>query len=153
MKAPLLFILTFVSISVFAQHNFLGKSQEFITNYYNIDPEYTIKIDTINKYNSLITCKTFNQYPYYTYEMDMRNNICISYGFVSKNEQVLNSYIDILTHLGQVVAKDSLANNYTYKIEQEYKTVFYSIKKPFLNSEHYSRRKIFFIIVSEELKE
>ena len=154
MKYLFIFFSIIICVSsIKAQHNYLGKSQEFITLQYKFDPEYTVKIDTINKNSTLITCKTFKQYPYYTYEIDIKNDICISYAFVSKNNKVLEAYIDVLDHIGEIVEQDNLFNNFTYKIESEFKTIYYSIKKPFVNSEYYSRRNIYYIIISEELKE
>jgi len=153
MKIIFISILIIYNISVFAQHNFLGKSQEFITEHYNLDPEYNVKIDTINKTNSLITCNTFEQYPYYTYEIDLQYDICISYAFVSQDERILQTYIDILDHLGEIVEHDKDYNNFTYKVEQPYKNIYYSIKKPFINGKYYTRQKIFFVIITEELKE
>ncbi len=153
MKLLFVCILIIYNLSVFAQHNFLGKSQEFIAEHYKLDPEYIVKIDTINKTKSLITCNTFEQYPYYTYEIDLQYNMCISYAFVSKNEKVLQAYIDILDHLGKIIEHDKDYNNFTYKIEKPYKTVYYAIKKPFINGKYYSRKKIFFIIITEEVRE
>lgn len=153
MKKIILGLFIVFSFSAYSQHNFLGKSQEFIVNYYKIEPEYRVKIDTIDHTKSLITCQTFEQYPYYTYEMDLKNDICISYGFISKKEEVLQAYIDMLDHVGELIEGNIHSNVFIYKIEQSYKTIYYRIKKPFANSEYYSRQKIFFIIVTEELKE
>ncbi len=153
MKLIFTYLLFFLSFTVFAQHNFLGKSQDFINEHYKNDPEYSIKIDTISKNKSLITCNSFEQYPYYTYEIDLKNSICISYAFVSKSEAILQSYIDVLDHLGEMVEHDKNYDNFTYKVESIYKTMYYKIQKPFINSPYYSRKQIYFVIITEELKE
>lgn len=145
-------VFLFVFFNTKAQHNFLGESQEFIVrNFYN-DPEYSVEIDTVNDYTRLITCKTFEQYPYYTYEINLVQNACVSFAVVAKDRQIYNTYIDVLDHLGEIVEKDSSKLNITYKIEGKDKTTYYSIKQPFTNSSYYSRRNIFYIMVTEELK-
>jgi len=145
-------MLIFYAKLTFSQHNFLGESQEFIMKQYNKDPEYSIEIDTINKYTTLITCKTFEQYPYYTYEVDLLRNVCMSYAFVSKDREIYDTYVDILEHIGEVVERDSSYQNVTYKVAGNGKNAYYSIKQPFINSTYYSRRSIFYILITEELK-
>ncbi len=134
---------------VVGQHNFLGKTQEYIVKYFDHDPEYTVVIDTIGK-NILLTCKTSQPYPYYTYELDMKSNRCISFGIVSKNRELLDGYIDMLDYLGKIVQRDSAFTNVTYQIDLPNVRCYFLLKQPFVNSEYISRRNIFYILVTEE---
>ena len=100
MMKQFLFIMCFISHAAFSQHNFLGKSLSFISEYYEQKTEYNFKLDTISENSIMITCKSNRQYPFYTYEIDQTKDRCISYGFVSKNREILDTYIDILDYLG-----------------------------------------------------
>jgi hypothetical protein len=151
LKTVLIITFLFWFIPAKSQHNFLGESQDFIIKHFNKDPEYSVEIDTINKYTTLVTCKTFEQYPYYTYEIDLYKNVCISYAYVSKDREIFDTYVDILDHLGEIIEKDSSMQNFTYKINGKDKTSYYAIKQPFVNSTYYSRRSIFYIMITEEL--
>jgi len=145
----IIFFVLFFPISVAGQHNMLGKSQKEILSLYNTDPEYIVKVDTLNSQTILITCKTSALYPYYTYEVNRLNNRCVSFGFVSKDKQILDSYIDILEHVGERIESDSTFTNFTYKVSTASKIVYYSVKQPFINSEYISRRNIFYVLVTE----
>jgi len=136
----------------FSQHNMLGKTKIYIESFYKLSNNYIIKTDTINKEALLITCKTKEHYPYYTYEIDLKNKICVSYGIVSKNKKILNTYLELLGYLGELVEVDSTYNNFTYKIETKDKLSVFSIKKPYLNSQFLSRRSLFYILITEQKK-
>lgn len=153
LKKILLYIVFVFPLYLYAQHNMLGKSYHSIINTYNKDPEYILKVDTISDETILITTKTSNLYPYYTYEIDRNTKICISYGIVSKDKNTLETYIDVLDHLGELVEVDSSFTNMTYKIDTKNKISYYSIKQPFLNSSYISRRNIFYILITSEIKE
>jgi len=151
LKKLLFLIILFTSFKANAQHNFLGENKEYILKHFKNDPEYSVEIDTINKYTTLITCKTFNQYPYYTYEIDITRDACISFAFISKDRNILDAYFDVLDHIGEIVESDSTKKNVTYKVEVDSKNAYYSIKQPYFNSDYYSRRGIFYIMVTEEI--
>lgn len=136
----------------YTQHNFLGKDQLFITNHYRLDPEFSIFIDTIKSNKILVTCKSSSTYPYYTYEIDMITDICISYGFVSKNRDVLNTYIENLDYLGKIIKTDSLLINFIYLVELPEKKIYYSVKQPFADSNIITRKDLFYILITEEKK-
>jgi len=149
-KTVFFIIILFSGLQVDAQHNFLGENKDFILNHFKNDPEYSIEIDTINKNTTLITCKTFNQYPYYTYEIDLMKDACTSYAFISKDRNILDAYVDVLEHIGEVVECDSTKKNITYKVSANDKNSYFSIKQPFFNSDSYSKRGIFYIMVTEQ---
>ena len=127
-----LFIIFTVNIS--AQHNFLGKDKSFIINYYKIDPEFDVFIDTINSDKILISCKPSGVYPYHTYGIDLIADVCISYGFISKNRKVLDTYIENLDYLGKIIKKDSTFTNFVYAVELVNKIIYYSINQPYADS-------------------
>ncbi|NJO92915.1 MAG: hypothetical protein HC831_31080, partial [Chloroflexia bacterium] len=86
MKKSFLVVITLllgVSTS-YTQHNLLGKSQKYIRSFYNLGNEFALKVDTIGQKAILLTYKTEKQYPFYTYEIDLHKDLCISYGVVSK---------------------------------------------------------------------
>ena len=137
----------------FSQHNMLGKSKIYIESFYKLSNNYTIKTDTINKESLLITCKTKEHYPFYTYEINLKDKICVSYGIVSKNKKTLDTYLELLAYLGELVKVDSAYNNFTYKIETKDKLSVFSIKKPYINSQFLSRRSLFYILITEQRKD
>ncbi len=136
-----------------AQHNFLGTNKEYIMRYFNNDPEYSVTIDTANNSVIMLTCKTFNQYPYYTYEIDMDKNVCISYAFVSKDKNILNAYLDVLFHIGEVIAADSTMKNVIFRVVKNNKKYTYSVKQPYFDSEFFWLQNIFYVMVKEEEEE
>lgn len=152
LKYSFFLLMYFYVNQIKGQHNFLGENQEFIVNHFKEDPEYSVNLDSVNDFTILITCKTFEQYPYYTYEIDIQRDVCISYALVSKDRQILDTYIDILDHLGEIIERDSSFQNFTYKVEGIDKNSYYSIKQPYVNSTYYSRRNIFYVLITEELK-
>jgi len=153
MKNVLIIPFILYSTLLYSQHNMLGKTQTEILGFYNRDPEFSVDVDTISNTSILITCRTSQPYPFYTYELDRINDLCTSYGFVSKSREILDSYIDILDHMGQIVEQDSTASNFTYKIETSIKSIYYSIKQPFKYTQMISRRNLFYVIVTEQKKE
>ncbi|MCQ2253834.1 MAG: hypothetical protein MJZ61_10315 [Bacteroidales bacterium] len=129
----------------------LGSDFNHIYGKFNDDPEYYIKVDTINRGTLVITCKGSENYPYYTYEIDIENNECVSFGTVSKDRQVYDAYVDMLTTVGKLVQSDHNSNNNTYEvISHGGEKIYYSIKQPFLSSDMLSRRSIFYVLVTRD---
>jgi hypothetical protein len=152
MKTTLLLILLFLTTNLFGQHNLIGQTQDYILKKYQYDPEYTVKIDTINDDKIIITCRTFDIYPYYTYEIDMLTDRCISYGFISRNRDIFKSQIETLDYLGKLVESDSTSTNFVYEINLPDKKVFYTVRQPFAKSQIKTRRDLYYILVTEEKK-
>lgn len=134
-----------------AQSNMLGSDFNHIYARINGDPEYSPKIDTINSNTIVLTCKGTEKYPYYTYEIDMENNECVCYGIVSKDRQVYDAYVDMLSTFGQLVEIDSARVNFTYSVKScnENDPIYYSIKQPYYNSTMLSQRSIFYVLVTK----
>ncbi len=153
MKKSFLVIVTLLlgANICYTQHNMLGKSQKYIRSFYNLANEFTLKVDTIGQKTILLTYKTEKQYPFYTYEVDLLKDLCISYGVVSKDNSTLKSYLDILDYVGELVEVDSTYNNFVYKVETNQKTSFFTIKQPYFNSQFLTRRSVFYILVTEQL--
>ncbi len=153
MKKIFLVIVTLIlgASNSYTQHNMLGKSQKYIRSFYNLANEFTIKVDSIGQKTILLTYKTEKQYPFYTYEVDLLKDLCISYGVVSKDNNTLKSYLDILNYVGELVEVDSTYNNFVYKVETNQKTSFFTIKQPYFNSQFLTRRSVFYILVTEQL--
>ncbi len=149
-KVNLLFISLLYALSISAQHNMLGKSQEFITGFYKYDPEFLIFTDTLNENKILLSCKSANVYPYHTYEIDLVKDECTSYGFVSKNKDILKTYIELLAYIGEQIQTDSTHSNFVYAVKLPEKTVYYSIRRPYANSNIITRQNLFYILISEE---
>ena len=144
--------MTFFVCKLEAQHNLLGQTQKYITKLYELDPEYIVQVDTIGAEKVLITCKTSTIYPYYTYELDVITDKCISYGFVSRNREVLRAQLEILSYVGKLIERDSTSTNFIYVVNLPEKRVFYSIKQPFSKSTIKTRQDLFYIMVTEEKK-
>lgn len=142
-------ILFFVN-SGYSQHNMLGKSQKYISSFYSLSRDFSQKIDTIGQNTILLTYKTQKQYPFYTYEIELMQDECVSYGIVAKDKTVLKTYFEMLNYIGEIVKVDSTYNNFVYKIETSNKTSYFTIKQPFINSQFLSRRSVFYILVSEK---
>jgi len=133
-----------------SQHNMLGKSQKYIRSFYDLANDFTLKIDTIGQKTILLTYKTEKQYPFFTYELDLLKDLCVSYGIVSKDNSTLKSYLDLLNYIGELVDVDSTYNNFVYKIETNQKTSYFTIKQPYFNSQFLTRRSLFYILVTEQ---
>jgi hypothetical protein len=128
----------------------LGKSLNYIKSFYELSNEYSLKIDTLSKRSILLSYRPEKQYPFYTYEINTYEDVCVSYGIVSKDQNVLKSYLDILDFVGEVVEMDSTYNNFTYKVATDQKVCYYSIKQPYFNSQFLTRRSLFYILVTEQ---
>jgi hypothetical protein len=128
----------------------LGKSQKYIRSFYDLSLEYTLKVDTIGSSALMLSYKSEKQYPFYTYEINLDDDICTSYGIVSKDPSTLKSYLEILNYVGELIEVDSTYNNFTYKIETNEKTSIFTIKQPYFNSQFLTRRSLFYILISEE---
>ena len=132
------------------QHNMLGKPQKYIRSFYNLADDFILKVDTIGQKNILLTYKTEKQYPFFTYELDLLKDVCVSYGIVSKDNNTLKTYLDLLNYMGELIEVDSTYNNFVYKIETSQKTSYFTIKQPFFNSQFLTRRSVFYILVTEQ---
>jgi hypothetical protein len=144
-------ISIFLSINnIYAQHNLIGKSQTYIQSYYKLSGKFHQTIDTINQNSLLLTYKSENQYPFYTYEIDIPEDNCVSFGIVSKNHSTLSTYLDLLDYIGELVEADSTYNNFTYQVKNDDKICFFTIKQPYVNSQFVSRRNLFYILVTEK---
>jgi hypothetical protein len=128
----------------------LGKSQKYIRSFYELSNEFSLKTDTLSKRSILLSFRPEKQYPFYTYEINTVEDACVSYGVVSKDPNVLKTYLDILDFIGEVVEMDSTYNNFTYKVATDQKVCFYSIKQPYFNSQFLTRRNLFYILVTEQ---
>lgn len=150
MKFSIFFVLIIIQSTSFGQHNFIGKSQKYITNLYDNDPEYTISTDTLHFEKILIKCRGVDLYPYYTYEIDLNTDRCISYGFVSKNREVFKTYIELLNFIGRIVETDSTNTNMTYIVTLPERKILYVIKQPFAKSNIITKQGLFYVLISEE---
>lgn len=135
---------------IYGQRNLIGKSQTYIQSFYNLSRNYHLAIDTINKSSILLTYKSEKQYPFYTYEIDLIEDKCISFGIVSKDHNTLRTYLDLLDYIGELVEADSTYNNFTYQVKNEGRICFFTIKQPYFNSQFLSRRNLFYILVTEK---
>jgi hypothetical protein len=150
-KFVIIFCSHLVCISaIYSQHNLLGKSQKYIRSYYELSNEYILKVDSISKNAVLLSYKSENQYPFYTYEINLSDDVCVSYGIVSKDAIVLKTYLEMLDFIGDVVEMDSTYSNFTYKVTTDQKVCFFSIKQPYYNSQFLTRRSLFYILVTEQ---
>jgi len=143
-------VILFTIYPAFGQRNLIGKSQTYIKSFYNLSKTFELKIDTINKNSVLFTYKSEKQYPYFTYEIDLLNDQCISFGIVSKNHTTLRTYLDLLDYIGELVEVDSTYNNFTYQVKNDNKICYFTIKQPYFNSQFLTRRNLFYILVSEK---
>lgn len=151
MKTVIILLSVFcINSQAFSQSNMLGKSLQYIYNKYNIDPEYFVKTDTVNSSTIVVTCRTSVTYPYYTFEIDRNSDECVSYGTVSKDRKVYDTYIELLSLVGKTVDHDPKNENTTFLVRTNTgNNLYFSIKQPFKNSELVSRRNIFYILVTE----
>ncbi len=150
MKNTCLIIFVLLSFSVNGQKNLLGKSEEFIKNYFSDDPTFYLKIDSLTPENILLTFKSLYQYPYYTYEIDLMTDICVSYGVVSKNQDVLGTYLSLLNFAGTIVLRDSANYGFRFELKKGNTIRYYDIKQPYREDENVHRKNLFYILVREK---
>ncbi len=150
-------LLRFAVISIllstnylYGQRNLIGKSQTYIQSFYNLSGKHKLSVDTINQKSILLTYKSENQYPFYTYEINLEEDKCISFGIVSKNHNTLRTYLDLLDYVGEMVEADSTYNNFTYQVKNDGRICFFTIKQPYYNSQFLTRRNLFYILVTEK---
>lgn len=151
-KNFIFFILIIFCIQSNAQTNFLGKSHKTIKDFFKSNPDFIEKIDTLSQENILLTFKSINQYPYYTYIMDIKKDSCISFGLVAKNRDILNVYLDFLDFSGELIKEDTIAHNKLYEIITPERTRYFDIKQPFLNDPNPNRKNLFYILVREKIR-
>ncbi len=135
-----------------SQRIMLGKSVEDILVSYNDDPEYVVKIDTIDDENLLIKCHSANTYPIYIFQVNRLLNSCISHVFVSRNKDIFNTYVQILQHAGTLLSANEDFTEFTYMLDLSEKHIYYSIKRPFTNSAILDKRNLFYMTISEKNK-
>lgn len=150
MRSTFTIILLLICTNVIAQNNFLGKSQKHIEDFYRDKANYYLKIDTLSPENILLTFKSLFQYPYYTYEMDITVDVCISYGLVSKDKDVLGAYFDLLDFYGTIIRKDTVNHNVIFEVKQSNILRYYDIKQPYIEDDNINRRSLFYILVREK---
>jgi hypothetical protein len=151
MKQLLTIVLFFAFIGLIrGQNNFLGKSQEYITQFYEKNNNFSMVIDTLTEDNILMTFKSLQQYPYYTYEINTKKNVCVSYGLVSKDENILQTYFELLEFAGKLVKKDKFSHSWIYEIRNGEKVRYYIIKQPYLDDQNSLRRKLFYVLIREK---
>ena len=138
---------------IYGQRNLIGKSETYIKSFYNLSGQHYQSIDTINQNSVLLTYRNEKQYPFYTYEISLKEDKCISFGIVSKNHNTLKTYLDLLDYIGELVEADSTYNNFTYRVKNDGKICFFSIKQPYYNSQFLTRRNLFYILVTEKYLE
>ena len=158
MKSVLFTIAIIVaSLSASAQFDMLGKDMARICSHIDNDPEYVAKIDTLDRNTILVTCKGVEKYPYYTYEIDMRNDECVCVGVVSRNREVFDAYVNMLSSFGKLVEHDSAMVNFKYVLYKKAEAssmmpcekLYLSVMQPYRNSSLLSQRNIFSISLSK----
>jgi len=149
MKKYLFSLLLFLPIAVHAQHDFLGKSQETITEHFESNRIYKLLIDTLSEKNILLTFKSKFQYPYYTYKIDLEKGYCTSFGLVSKDTEMKNTLIDMLEFVGEVIVRSDLTDVITYRLKKNGKIRYYQIAQPYAKSKNKRQRKLFYVLVSQ----
>lgn len=154
MRTSLLILLLFIATLTQAQQNFLGKSRIDIVGYYTLETNFTVKSKHVTDSKILLTVKGEANYPYYTYELDNNKDECISVGIVSKNQEVLLHYQDMLSFWGKMTEIDTGTHTEVYRIENEKGAFIYTVSQPYKGSEQYiSRQKIFYILMSKDDKQ
>ena len=144
-------------LPVSAQFDMLGKDLARVCSYIDNDPEYEARIDTIDTKTILVTCKGAEKYPYFTYEIDRLSDECVCVGIVSRNREVFDAYVNMLSSLGKLVEADSAMVNFSYVVHKKNEpgimptseTFYYSIMQPYRNSSLLSQRGIFSISLSK----
>ena len=155
MKRILVLFAFIISYSgVYAQFNMIGNGFSHIWEFFNEAPEFYVKTDTVNNGNTIVlTCKTSSPYPYYIYEIDVNDNECVSFCTVSKDYETLQTYFDLLSSIGTLESADSSKLNYVYSVLSHSKgQLYYSIMQPYTKSDFVSKRNIFYVVVTKELR-
>lgn len=151
MRAVLTISLLLVLQISFAQHNFLGKKRIDIVGFYTLESDFAVKTRRVSDTKTVLTAKGETSYPYYTYELDALTDECISVGIVSKSNEALTHYEDMLSFWGKLIDNNSATNTKVYRISNNNGTYIYTISQPYKFSEEYvSRRNIFYILISKD---
>ena len=159
MKSVLLFTtaILWAVLPASAQFDMLGKDITRICSNIDNDPEYEAKIDTLDVNTILVTCKGAEKYPYYTYEIDVDSDECVCVGVVSRNREVFDAYVNMLSSFGKLVEHDSAMVNFKYVIYKKAEgnsaspceKLYLSVMQPYRNSSLLSQRNIFSISLSK----
>ena len=159
MKSVLLTTALFATtvFTASAQFDMLGKDLAHICTRIDNDPEYEPKIDTLDNNTILVLCRGAEKYPYYSYEIDMNRDECVCVGVVSRNREVFDAYVNVLSSLGTLVEHDSAMVNFKYlvykncdpKSGEPGEKLFYTVMQPYHNSTLLSQRSIFIIALTK----
>ena len=159
MKSVLLFTtaILWAVLPSSAQFDMLGKDIMRICSKIDNDPEYEAKIDTLDVNTILVTCRGAEKYPYYTYEIDVERDECVCVGVVSRNREVFDAYVNMLTSFGKLVERDSAMVNFKYVIYKKAEgnsashceKLYLSVMQPYRNSSLLSQRNIFSVSLSK----
>lgn len=159
MKSVLLFAtaILWAVLPVSAQFDMLGKDITRIRASIDNDPEYEAKIDTLDVNTILVTCKGAEKYPYYTYEIDVERDECVCVGVVSRNREVFDAYVNMMSSFGKLVEHDSAMVNFKYVFYKNdddggalhSEKLYLSVMQPYRNSSLLSQRNIFSISLSK----
>ena len=144
-----IFVLTVVCLPLSAQMNMLGNSYGHIFGRFNDDPEFVVRIDTLENNSNMLmlTCKPSTGYPYYKYEIDRINDECVTFMTVSMDTGVLDTYVELLSVLGTLESEDSLQLKSVYKVAApKMGTLSYSV----IRQIDPARKNLFIILVSRE---
>jgi len=140
-----------------AQFDMLGKDLAQICAHIDNDPEYEPKIDTLDSNTIIVSCRGAEKYPYYSYEIDINKDECVCVGVISRNREVFDAYVNILSSFGKLVERDSTMANFKYVVYKNTdpysgepaEKLYYSVMQPYRNSNLLSQRNIFSISLSK----
>ncbi len=134
-------------------YNMLGKTYNDIFEKFNLDPEFYVKVDTIDEGKTVtITCRKSSNYPYYYYEIDPETRECVCFCTVSKDRQVYDACLDLLSIWGKEILADETHENFVFEVKDKTnQPLIYTVKQ--YNGEQISMRNIFYIYVTRENKQ
>ncbi len=160
MKSVILLTAAMIAsaVTASAQFEMLGKDLARIRSHIDNDPEYEAVIDTLDENTILVKGRGAEKYPYFSYEIDINKDECVCVGFVSRNREVFNAYINILSSLGKLVWSDSTNVDFRYEIirmdgengDNGTEKLYYTIQQPYRNSALLTQRNIFSITVTKD---
>lgn len=159
MKSILLTTALFATMAfpAAAQFDMLGKDLAQICARIDNDPEYEPKIDTLDRNTILVLCRGAEKYPYFSYEIDIRRDECVCVGVMSRNREVFDAYLNVISSIGTLVEQDSARVNFKYLVykncdpnsDEPAEKLFYSFMQPYHNSNLLTQRNIFIIALTK----
>ena len=141
----------FILFELFGQdNNMLGKSFKDIFEKFNLDPEYYVRIDTVDNGKTItITCKKSSNYPYYYYEIDPESQECVCFCTVSKDRQVYDACLDLLSIWGKEISSDADREDFVYEVmDNTNQLLIYTVKQ--YKGDLVLMRNIFYIYVTRK---